>query len=79
MLILMKKKKNSLVKLEYNEFFDILEFGLNCIELLLQIKDGCIFCKHPEDLAYFDEPECNIEYQGIRFIDFYKFLDYCAE
>lgn len=56
-----------------NVCFDTVCCGDNALEFIPKIKDGHAIWEIPV-LAYTGSPDCDMEYGGIHYTDFYKFL-----
>lgn len=56
-----------------NDCFDLSECGDNVLKFLPRVTDGNVIWDMP-CLAYCGEPDCNIEYKGEIYRNFYEFL-----
>lgn len=55
--------------------FTVVECGQNALDFLPQIRDGHILWEMPV-LAYAGEEDCDIEFKGKRYTNFYDLLNY---
>lgn len=56
-----------------DECFNIVECGNNALKFIPKLKEGSIVWEMPVVVCR-DNPECDIEYKGIHYTDFHKFL-----
>ncbi len=56
-----------------SDCFDLRECGDNVLRFLPRVTDGHVIWDMP-CLAYCGDPDCDIEYKGKRYRDFYEFL-----
>lgn len=61
-----------------NRCFNVIECGNNALEFLPQITEGNILFEHPV-VAFSGNETCDIMYKGVRYTDFYEFLQYVYE
>jgi hypothetical protein len=54
--------------------FSVSECGNNVLCFIPQIKEGCIYWDIPA-VAYTGCPDCDIQYKGKNYTDFYEFLE----
>ena len=56
-----------------SDCFDLSECGDNVLKFLPRVTDGSVIWDVP-CLVYCGKPDCNIEYRGKIYKDFYEFL-----
>ena len=67
----------TLLNIEKNEgvCFNTIECGMNALSMIRNIKSGNILIEHRCILYYEDDEDCDIIFEGKRYLNFYDFLD----